>query len=163
MHVLWFCVCIGRQDEHPFCYRCCPFISRSGSSAWILFPWLIICAVQWKHIPAECRVKPNYYSSMGVSADVIALFLFCIVITFPSEVSEQDAGHIPTADYLLRYWILKHLSWDWWASVERLEFLVNAHCTPLSFFLAGSNGLGAEFGHLPDNITVLEGESVTLR
>lgn len=26
-------VCIGRQDEHPFCYRCCPFISRSGSSA----------------------------------------------------------------------------------------------------------------------------------
>ena len=27
------CVCIGRQDEHPFCYRCCPFISRSGSSA----------------------------------------------------------------------------------------------------------------------------------
>ncbi|RVE63012.1 hypothetical protein OJAV_G00162810 [Oryzias javanicus] len=37
------------------------------------------------------------------------------------------------------------------------------HCTLPLFSLAGSSVLGAEFGHLPDNITVLEGESVTLR
>lgn len=31
------------------------------------------------------------------------------------------------------------------------------------FFLTGTSLHGAEFGHVPDNITVLEGESVTLR
>lgn len=25
--------CFGRQVEHPFCYPCCPFISRFGGSA----------------------------------------------------------------------------------------------------------------------------------
>uniref|UniRef100_A0A673LQK6 IgLON family member 5-like n=2 Tax=Sinocyclocheilus rhinocerous TaxID=307959 RepID=A0A673LQK6_9TELE len=36
--------------------------------------------------------------------------------------------------------------------------------SPLSFSLAGPTGAqAAEFGHLPDNITVLEGESVILR
>lgn len=94
-------VCIGRQDEHPFCYRCCPFISRSGSSAWILFPRLIISAVQWTRIPPECRVKPNHYSSMGVSADVVTL-LFSIFITFPSEISKQAAEHIPAQTDLVR-------------------------------------------------------------
>lgn len=95
-HVPLFCerVCIGRQDEHPFCYRCCPFISRSGSSAWISFPWLIISAVQWTRIPPECRVKPNHYSSMGVSADIGTL-LFSIIFTFPSEISRRDAERTP--------------------------------------------------------------------
>ncbi|KAK5620925.1 hypothetical protein CRENBAI_016796 [Crenichthys baileyi] len=35
--------------------------------------------------------------------------------------------------------------------------------TELLFKYGGSSVLGAEFGHLPDNITVLEGESVSLR
>uniref|UniRef100_A0A3Q0R8K4 IgLON family member 5 n=1 Tax=Amphilophus citrinellus TaxID=61819 RepID=A0A3Q0R8K4_AMPCI len=48
-------------------------------------------------------------------------------------------------------------------SLECLVLLLDADCTLLSFFLAGSSVHGAEFGHLPDNITVLEGESVTLR
>ncbi|KAJ7985328.1 hypothetical protein DPEC_G00350930 [Dallia pectoralis] len=35
--------------------------------------------------------------------------------------------------------------------------------SPLSFSLAGPSVHGVEFGHLPDNITVLEGDSVILR
>lgn len=95
------CVCISRQDEHPFCYRCCPFISRSDSSTWIFFPWLIISAVQWMRIPPECRVKPNHYSSMGVSADIVTL-LFSIFITFPSEINKRDAEHTPAQPDLVK-------------------------------------------------------------
>lgn len=131
-HVPLFCVCIGRQDEHPFCYRCCPFISRSGSSAWILFPWLIISAVQWTRIPPECRVKPNHYSSMGVSADIVTL-LFSIFITFPSEISEQDAEHLTAWSDAVRSSILKHLTWDWWTPALHLVPLLDAHWSPLVF------------------------------
>uniref|UniRef100_A0A8C6LTR8 IgLON family member 5 n=1 Tax=Nothobranchius furzeri TaxID=105023 RepID=A0A8C6LTR8_NOTFU len=51
---------------------------------------------------------------------------------------------------------------------ERLASLLDAHCVLLSllfFFtiLAGSSVHSAEIGLLPDNITVLEGESVILR
>lgn len=123
-------VCIGRQDEHPFCYRCCPFISRSGSSAWIFFPWLIISAVQWASIPPECRVKLNHYSSMGVSADIVPL-LSSIFITFPSEIRKQP----PSPDVV--WWsrlILERLTWDWWTPVERLVPLLDSYWSVRVFF-----------------------------
>lgn len=41
--------------------------------------------------------------------------------------------------------------------------LPHAHVFFLSLSLTGTSLHGAEFGHVPDNITVLEGESVTLR
>lgn len=40
-------------------------------------------------------VKPNHYSSMGVSADIVT-HLFSVFITFPSERSRRHAGHILT-------------------------------------------------------------------
>lgn len=131
-------MCIGRQDEHPFCYRCCPFISRSGSSAWIFFPWLIISAVQWTRIPPECRVKLNHYSRMGVSPDIVSL-LFSIFITFPSEIRKRDAfvclrEHTPSPTWFGEVgWSSEHLTCDWWTPVERLVPLLDAYWSRLVF------------------------------
>lgn len=94
--VLGVCVCIGRQVEHPFCYHCRPFISRSGSSAWILFPWLIISAVQWRRTHQNAVENGIIIQVWGSEQ---TLCLFCLVyITFPSEISKEKQ-HIPAQQW----------------------------------------------------------------
>lgn len=109
--------------------------------------------------PPECWAKANRYASAAVSADVVTLFVL-VNVPLSSEIS------------VFGCWVQPHPAWfglavrlpDRWTPVEGLTPLLNPHLDLSAlFFLAGSSVRGAEFGHLPDNITVLEGESVTLR
>lgn len=97
---------------------------------------------------------------MGVSADIVTL-LFSIFITFLSEISKQDAEHIPAQPDLVE--VVDPQTPDLRLMNTSGPSGTIIGCSLVSFFLAGSSVHGAEFGHLPDNITVLEGESVTLR
>lgn len=86
--VVW----VWRQDEHPFCYPSCPFISRLSSFTWILLPRLIIGAVQRTCVPPECSLKLNYYSSMRVSADfwTVLFATFTIPIVKNKQVGQSQ-------------------------------------------------------------------------
>lgn len=143
-----------------------PFISRSAASVRILFPGLIIRSVRRVHGQAARGAEPNHYSSpLPVSADG-SMLPFCGLIILSSQITKQNHKNKSCLTRINEVLSSRHAARGTRGSNGPSVVGITAVCSLslLSFSLAGPTGAqAAEFGHLPDNITVLEGESVVLR
>lgn len=91
------------------------------------------------------------HGGWGPTLRLLALTYITLLLKRRRQKVEKDAE---------KQWRAQEL--DMMNSKESVIELLMCFFFP-SFFLTGTSLHGAEFGHVPDNITVLEGESVTLR